>query len=78
LLLLLIGTNSFVVTVARCSFIFHSCTDHKCLLHFIDENVFLFFFSFSIKTPFQTKTKFPEWVSWRLQWCTGRYIHGDD
>jgi len=33
LLLLRIGTIVFVVTVARCSFIFHSCTDHKCLLH---------------------------------------------
>jgi len=33
LLLLRIATIVFVVTVARCSFIFHSCTDHKCLLH---------------------------------------------
>jgi len=32
LLLLRIATIVFVVTVARCSFIFHSCTDHKCLL----------------------------------------------
>jgi len=28
----------FVVTVARCSFIFHSCTDHKCLLHPRESN----------------------------------------
>jgi len=35
LLLLRIATIVFVVTVARCSFIFHSCTDHKCLLHLL-------------------------------------------